>query len=220
MTPAEPGHLPANAAATRRLAVGQRRCLIFALCCAVFARNAAGMDAAGSYHLQNASFLDSTYLIDIQQGSNLSRAALDLRAGSFELAGGTAVSFNAWYKTRWTDASITWMTQVTENFGIIFGASTGERGKKYTINPSLKLGVLLQAKTGRNAVLSLRATTILGGELREKSCTADYGEIGGVQEVNCRLAASLLPPAETLKYLLNEKPYNRNQVSVMLTWRF
>ena len=61
---------------------------------------------------------------------------------------------------------------------------------------------------------------MLGGTLHEKSCSADYGQIGGVQEVNCRLAASTLPPAETLRYLLNEKPYNHNQVSLMLTWRF
>ncbi len=31
---------------------------------------------------------------------------------------------------------------------------------------------------------------------------ADYGDIGGVQRVNCRLAATELEPKETLKYLL------------------
>lgn len=218
MTTPEPGLR--EAAAARLSATARCRHLLLAICCAAFATNAAATDAAGRHHLQSSSFLESTYLIDIQQGSQLSRTALGLRAGGYELAGGAAVSFKDWYKTRWVDASITWMTQVTENFGVIFGTSTGERAKKYVINPGLKLGVIVQTPVSKNAVLSFRATSILGGELRERSCTADYGDIGGVQEVNCRLAAATLPPAETLKYLLNEKAINHNQVSVMLTWRF
>lgn len=220
-----------EAAATRLRATARYRHWLLVICCAAFAANAAATDwallakaaatdAAGRHDLQNSSFLAATYLLDIQQGSQLSRNAHGLRAGGYELAGGAAVSFKDWYKTRWVDASITWMTQVTENFGVIVGTSTGERAKKYVINPGLKLGVIAQAPVSKNAVLSFRATTILGGELKERSCTADYGDIGGVQEVNCRLAAATLPPAETLKYLLNEKPINRNQVSVMLTWRF
>lgn len=190
------------------------------LCCAFPMHGAVAMDAVGNRHLQNASLLESTYLIDVQQGSHLSQLALGLRDGGYELAGGQYVSFRRWYRTNWTDASITWLSQLTGNLGLIFGLSTGERGRKYTIDPGLKLGLLMQTRTGKDAYLSLRATTVLGGELREKSCSADYGEIGGVQEVNCRLAAGTLPPAETLKYLLNEKPYNQHQVGLMLTWRF
>jgi len=55
-----------------------------------------------------------------------------------------------------------------------------------------------------NSQLSLSVSVVLGGYLREKTCTADYGAIGGVQTVNCRLADSPLPPAETLIYLLDE----------------
>jgi hypothetical protein len=42
--------------------------------------------------------------------------------------------------------------------------------------------------------------------MEEKTCVADYGDIGGIQAVNCRLAATALEPAETLQYLYNEKP--------------
>lgn len=170
--------------------------------------------------LDNASFLDATYLIELKQGSHLSALARSLGAGGFETATGSRVDFHPWYSSRWTDASITWMTQVTRNFGIIHGFSTGERGSKYTIAPSVKLGVMLQVQTGRHAFLSFRATTRVGGDLREKSCTADYGDIGGVQAVNCRLAASPLQPTQTLDYLVREKPLDRNQASLVFQWHF
>lgn len=61
---------------------------------------------------------------------------------------------------------------------------------------------------------------MFGGRLKEKTCSADYGEIGGVQTVNCRLAASTLQPAETLQYLMNEKPKQDMLISVKWTYRF
>ena len=198
----------------------RRRSLILPVCLGLAASSAAGMDGRINRDLGNGSFLESTYLIEFQQGSHLSSIASSLGAGGYELSGGTPVRLGDWYKTRWTDVSIGWLTQVTPDFGLIFGLSTGERASKYTIQPGFKLGFLAQTRLGNQAYLSLRATTVLGGTLHEKSCSADYGQIGGVQEVNCRLAASTLPPAETLRYLLNEKPYNHNQVSLMLTWRF
>jgi len=63
-------------------------------------------------------------------------------------------------------------------------------------------------------------TTRIGGHLRERACTADYGEIGGVQRVNCRLAATPLEPRETLQYLWDERPGDRLQASVGLMFRF
>lgn len=175
---------------------------------------------AGHRTLADASFLDATYLVEVKQGSQLSMLARTLGSGGFETATGGRVDFRPWYSARWMDASITWMTQLTPNFGILHGVGTGERAQKYEIAPSLKLGVVWQTQTGRNAFLGVRATTTLGGELREKPCVADYGQIGGVQAVNCRLAASLLPPEQTLDYLVSQKPPDRHQVNVMFTWRF
>ncbi len=57
------------------------------------------------------------------------------------------------------------------------------------------------------AFLSL--TTTFGGKLTEKSCEADYGDLGSYS-VNCRLAASQMAPEETLKYLVNAKPESQH----------
>lgn len=163
---------------------------------------------------------NATTLIEIRQGSDLSRRVRGLRGQGFESAGGEYVGFSAWYGSNWTDMRATWMTQLSATTGFIWGFGTGERGKKYSISPSVKLGFIHQAHLGRRSVLTLRATTTLGARLREKSCTADYGDIGGVQTVNCRLAASTLEPTETLRYLFNDKSGERHQLSVSFNHAF
>lgn len=159
-------------------------------------------------------------LIEIRQGSDLSTRMRGLRGQSFESAGGERVAFSTWYASNWTDMRATWMTQLSANTGVIWGLGTGEQGRKYTISPSVKIGFIHRAHINRSTAITLRATTTLGARLREKSCTADFGEIGGIQTVNCRLAASTLEPAETLRYLFNEKSGDRHQVSVSLNHAF
>jgi hypothetical protein len=112
------------------------------------------------------------------------------------------------------------MTQISPNVGLIWGASTGERAAKYSVAPGLHVGAIFQAEVSRHVFVSFRALRLVGGRIREKTCVADYGAIGGVQEVNCRLAASSMAPAETLKLLLNAKPDNANQISFQLNYRF
>lgn len=64
----------------------------------------------------------------------------------------------------------------------------------------------------KNAKLSFQSTFVpFGGRLKEKICIADYGDIGGVQRVNCRLEATELEPKETLKYLFNERKKDDNR---------
>jgi hypothetical protein len=145
-------------------------------------------------------------LVDIGQGRGLSEAATSLGLGGYELADGTQVRFSDWYHSNFPELHAEFMTQLTEDFGIFWGLGTGEQGQKYTIDPSLRLGFIAQAHPNENSVLSLTVNTILGGKFTEKTCNADYGEIGGVQEVNCRLAASELPPQETLQYLATATP--------------
>lgn len=161
---------------------------------------------ADAYLERGNSFLTSTYLIEVAQDTRLSLMVRGLRNGGFETSGGSWVGFDNWYSSSWHDTRLSWITQVSRNFGVIWGLSTGERAEKYTIDPGLRLGFLLQGQPSKQSLLSLSASTMLGGRLREKTCTADYGQIGGVQTVNCRLAASVLPPSETLNYLINEKP--------------
>lgn len=190
--------------------------VLAALCSAA---QAAGWSEAG-WSRSALAAPQGTTLIDIRQGSDLSRRVRGLRSQGFESAGGEQVSFSGWYGSSWTDMRATWMTQLSANTGFIWGLGTGEQGRKYSISPSVKLGFIHQAHLGRRTVLTLRATTTLGARLREKSCTADYGDIGGVQTVNCRLAASTLEPAETLRYLFNDKSGERHQLSVSFSHAF
>lgn len=182
----------------------------------VVSAHAADGDAWRSLQQSSTSWVDNTYLLELQQGSPISWKVRGFISQGYESSEGRWVSFRRWYSTDWVDARITWMTQLSERTGFIWGFSTGERGEKYEIAPSLKLGFIHQFDLGRNTTLNVRATTVIGGELSEKTCTADYGEIGGVQIVNCRLAANELPPAQTLQYLIREPPYNKDQILVTL----
>lgn len=164
-----------------------------------------------------SSIWGATNLLEIRQGSELSDLINAYSRGGYETAFGEPVNFNRWYKPKngWLDSKLMFMTQFSDNFGLLWGASTGEQGNKYTIAPSLRLGFVYRLPASATGNFYIRATTTIGGNLREKSCIADYGEIGGVQEVNCRLAAGVDTPAETLKSLANQKPYNQNVVSVL-----
>ena len=165
-------------------------------------------------------FLANTYLIDLGQGSQLSQVIRASQSGGFETSTGNWVSFKGWYSSNWTDSRVALMTQLTPWFGLIWGASTGEFGEKYTIDPSLKFGLVLRHDFAKNSSLSFKATTTIGGSLREKSCVADYGDIGAQQKVNCRLAASPLAPADTLPYLYNMKPLNAYFLSLQYSFSF
>lgn len=168
--------------------------------------------------LQN--FFNATHLIDIKQGSELSGKVSDSSAGGFETAQGNFVSFKQWYQTNWTDTKTVWITEVNPNLGVIWGFSTGEKAEKYAISRSMTIGFAFSTQLDKTSFLSIRGTTILGGNLKEKSCTADYGDIGGIQEVNCRLAASPLPPSETLTHLFNDKPLNKDIFFIRYTKLF
>jgi len=181
---------------------------------------AAAADLRAQYLLQGASIASATHLIEAQQGSLLSARVSGLIGGGFETAGGAWVGFDRWYSSRWQDARFTWMTQLSPHLGVIWGFSTGERGEKYEIEPSLKLGFVFHAPLTRSTAVSLRASSIVGGRLRERACLANYGAIGGVQSVNCRLAASVLPPDQTLSYLFNEKPYQKDMFFLQFAWSF
>jgi hypothetical protein len=166
------------------------------------------------------SFIDRTSVISYRYGSSLSDQMREVRRDGYELADGTPVSFRPWYASNRKDLQLTWLTELSANYGLLWGIGTGERGEKYHIQPAFKIGVLFRTDLSRYSSLSLSATTVLGGWLKEGSCVADYGAIGGVQTVNCRLAASALPPAETLQYLYNEPPADQMVVSLRYLFRF
>lgn len=183
---------------------------VFFVCCQsmVGPVNAHGLPDHGLKEFVSPS-TQTTHLIGVQQSSALSREVSGFRSQQFNLSNGELVRFSHWYKTNWQELQLTWLTQINPQLGLIWGGGTGERGPKYRIAPSLQLGFLFEQPLSNQSAWSLRATTRLGGRLREKTCLADFGNIGGMQTVNCRLAATHLPPEETLQYLLNEAPRDR-----------
>lgn len=167
-----------------------------------------------SANASDIDFFARTHIIEISQKNPLSSHARLLSQGSIELAGGGNINFNRWYQTNMFDIRLTWLTQMTPGWGAVWGLSTGERGPKYTIHPSLKLGFIYNKSMSSTSLLSVKASTVLAGRLQEKQCMADYGEIGGIQAVNCRMASSYLPPDETLLYLVNRLPPDRHQLTI------
>jgi len=166
-----------------------------------------------------AEFRDHTFLMDVYTGSSRSALIKEVADGGYELADGTPLRFEAWYTSRVPDISIVFLTEVSEGFGLIWGMSTGERGDKYRIAPAVKLGFILQKELFPNAVLSFSATTVIGGRLSERTCTADYG-IFGKEQVNCRLAATEMAPHQTLSYLLSKRGRDESRVTLTFNWRF
>ena len=163
---------------------------------------------------------NATSLIEIKHGSELTNKMSAYRMGGYELSNGAPLQFKNWYTPTFTDTRLTYMTQVHKKVGVIWGFSTGENAQKYTVDPSIKLGLVFRHELDKTSSLSLRGTTILAGRLRESACTANYGDIGGVQQVNCRMASSPMQPSQTLQYLYNEKPYNYNTLWLQYTKNF
>jgi hypothetical protein len=185
------------------------------LLCMAATALAGGLGPACAYDV-----IGQTFFLNIKQGSPLSDQVYKLGSGGFELSGGGSVDFRRWYRQNWTEMRVDFMTQVTEGFGILWGLSTGEWGPKYRIAPGFKIGLILQSQLTPLSSISISFTSLLGGRLREKSCEADYGDIGGVQAVNCRLAASTMQPSDTLKYLVDTRPPDRLWVGLRYQARF
>jgi hypothetical protein len=181
----------------------------------------ASLGSLGGVGVANAyDIVEQTYFLNIRQGTPLSDRVARLSIGSFELSQGATIDFRRWYSPTFSEMRIDFMTQLSEGIGFLWGVSTGEWGQKYRIAPALKLGLILQTQLTPLTSLSISFTSLFGGRLREKTCTADYGDIGGVQEVNCRLAAAPLQPSDTLKYLVNMKPPDRLWVGLRFQTRF
>lgn len=164
------------------------------------------------------SFGRATSLLAVEQGE-LSGSMRKTQRGGFETAGGKKVSFKPWYRSNWQDTSVLWVTEITPSLGIVWGASTGERGEKYRIEPGYRLGLVVSQPVVGDGRMALKVTRTFGGRLKEKTCRADYGDIGGIQEVNCRLAASELPPEETLNYLMDASPV-KVRADIQFSWSF
>lgn len=165
------------------------------------------------------TFLSDTQILAVSVSGH-SDAVREIKYGRSFLSDGSTFSFKKWYSSDWFDLRLIMMTQIKPGFGIVWGFGTGEIGQKYRIQPSLKIGFVAEEPVNRNGKLALSASVVLGGKLREESCIADYGDIGGVQAVNCRYSDSYLPPSDTLELLLDEPPPDRLEVAVRYIYTF
>ena len=170
---------------------------------------------AQTYTVIDNTVFQSTHLIEIKSESALNRRVKGLRESSFESASGVRIDFYNWYSPAIPEVHTTWLTQINRTFGVLWGLSTGEHSNKYNINPAVRIGIVYHTQITKNDTFSLVASTHLGGELNEHSCVADYGDIGGIREVNCRLAATTLEPEETLNYLERGTPESTIRINLV-----
>jgi hypothetical protein len=161
---------------------------------------------AQTYTLLDNSFTASTHFIGAKHESVLNWKARSLRDGNYETSGGDLIVFEKWYTPVAPEINITWLTQINKNVGVIWGFGSGEHADKYTIYPSAQIGFAYHKQISKNHSIGVVFNTYVGGEFKEHTCIADYGEIGGIREVNCRLAATTLTPEETLNFLEYAKP--------------
>ncbi len=165
------------------------------------------------------TLFERTHLLDLRLDMTHKATAEDLSRGGYELSDGTWVSFEDWYRLDRPQISANFLTELESGWGLTWGLTTGSRAEKIRAEPGLQLGLIRQKKWGPG-YLTWSFSTVLWGDLREKSCTADYGAIGGIQEVNCRLAAEIIAPEETLDYLVDVKGYEASRIGVVYEIRF
>lgn len=95
------------------------------------------------------------------------------QGGGYELSGGP-VNIKGWYTPAYVNTRVAYITQVQPKVGLIWGFSAGENAQKYTLDPSLKLGIVFRQKLDRPSFLLLRGGTILAGRLRESAPALAY----------------------------------------------
>jgi hypothetical protein len=194
---------------------------VFRFCAAVcVALGAAGAGAAAADQAQRAPYLvalGQTRVLGLSLETMNSGIVRDAARQGFELSGGGMVDLARWYSPTRPNLTAIFATDLGPDLALIWGGSTGESGAKYSLGPSRVLGLAIHRPLGRAAQLDLELVGYFGGALSESACLGDYGAIGGTQYVNCRLAASYLPPAETLPLLWNFPP--TTEVTLKVTYR-
>lgn len=170
------------------------------------------VSAGTSSHYFKENLFLQTQLFYITEINPHKKFLTPTRSSGFELSNGRYFSLHRFYKNLRPDIRFDFLTRITSDAAFVWGISTGESGRKYHVTPTFRVGFIAQFSPSAASTISFNFGTAFGGRLREKSCIADYGAIGGVQEVNCRLAASVLPPAETLRFLWRERRPDETRV--------
>lgn len=216
------GHLraPLVAALTAaRVRIGRRLWHVFAF--GLYLWQFAGIAHGQGFGLSHDdSIWGRSRLVDLTHGALNSDLVRSAAIAGFELSGGEQVDLQRWYSPSLPNLSATVLTEVSPNLGVIWGGAIGERGEKYTLGPTATLGIVFRKSIAHNLSLGLEMSGIYGGKLRERACLGNFGAIGGVLQVNCRLAATLIPPKETLEYLWNEPARAVGVLRLTLQWSF
>ena len=163
-------------------------------------------------------WLEDTTLANLNVGFGHSAMVQAVSFESYELEGGGIQKLYEWYSGNRRNLKAVFATSTGENSSLFWGFSTGEAGEKYKIAPSAIVGFKRVEAIGNNWTLSVSIMTTFGGYLKEYPCTAYY-TLGGLQEVNCRYAASPIPPEETLDLLWDEPPVSRLDVGIFFVKR-
>ena len=149
-------------------------------------------------------------------------------APSVLLADGSTQSLAGLYKPKNRDIEALFITTLSQGewkdnrlyqFNLIWGGSTGQESDKMYVQASAKLGFLTKVQMSESSILSFSAQTTIGGNLKERPCTADYG-VAGTHQVKCSMASSAMAPQDTLQYLTNRSPYDATQFKVNWQWFF
>ena len=172
------------------------------------------MFALSSSNVVAQGMFEKTFLLDVNTTSIRSDIVRDLSIGGYELEGGAPVNFADWYTPKFPDLNVLFLSEVNPSLAVTWGFSTGEKGEKYKIDPGIWLGFIHRIDLDRHSSVTLSARTLVGGRLKESSCVAFYSIIDSFEEVNCRLAASTLPPADTLTFLVDEVGFIDTSISI------
>jgi hypothetical protein len=194
-----------------------RQALAIALYLCVFAASVLLTPGSGAHANE---LLEKSHWINFARDTGHRSLVNKLSRGSLELSDGGNFSLRELYSPHWYNLRLDFMTEVNDELAITWGLSTGGWGRKYNIDPSIKLGVIYQYSISEFSTVTFTAAAILGGRLREKSCVANYGSVGGLASVNCRLAASFLAPEDTLQYLIDKRPNDYLSSSIKYVLRF
>ena len=165
------------------------------------------------------SWLRGSSLIDASMGAGNSAIFQQFATTGYELEDGTYQSLSGFYGNDWRDVRLVALTPVTQDTSVIWGGSTGERGDKYYVMPSVEVGLSHSQTLGDQGTLNLTGRLRLGGQGRELPCEANF-TLGGTKTVNCRLAAGTLRPEETLKFLISAPTPNWFSGGVSYRHRF
>lgn len=165
-------------------------------------------------HAKGQVLPEGTRLSNLKMGSAFETTTRQTARGGYELEGGRFKSLGDWYSSDWRDLSVILETPLNDNSWLTWGFSTGERGDKYRVQPSLIVGFQKVWTIRDSSFLTFDITARIGGHLQEDPCSANYSLSNEQVAVNCRLAASLLPPDQTLDYLWDVAPPDRLRVSL------